>query len=247
MLRYKACRNSIVTLLLLDDSKTNEKRKYVINDKYAKFRCDRAKVVNIKNVKTGELMEGDLSIYDGGFAYSLEKIVKTYFNENLNEVCASGIHYFKNTKVALSWFYDQNNNFPNGKWTEWHENGHKYSEGTYKDGKKDGKWIYWGVDGKKDSEGTYKDGKHDGKWTGWHKNGQKYSDEVYKDGEYDGKWTTWHDNGHKRAEGTYKDGKHDGKWREWWKNGKKKSKGKWILCEITYKDGNEISKYSRFE
>jgi len=51
MLRYKACRNSIVTLELLEDTKNNEKRKNVVNDKYAKFRCDGAKVVNITNVK----------------------------------------------------------------------------------------------------------------------------------------------------------------------------------------------------
>ena len=30
-----------------------------------------------------------------------------------------------------------------GKWTEWHENGKKVSEGKYKDDAKVGKWTYY--------------------------------------------------------------------------------------------------------
>ena len=181
MLRYKACRNSIVTLELLEDSKNTEKRFDVANDKYAKFRCNRAKVVNITNVKTGEKMEKDVSIYDHKFIYRLGKIVKTDFDRYLNRVCTRGIHYFKTEETALSWFYSQKVK-PDGKWIEWYENGHKYSEGTYKDGIEDGKWTWWWDYGNKRSEGTYKDGKKDGKWIEWWDDGQKYSETIFKDG-----------------------------------------------------------------
>ena len=184
MLRYKACRNSIVTLKLLNDSVTNEKRDVVVNDKYAKFGCDRAKVVNITEVKTGARMVYDTSIYTCDFCYRMGKIVKSHFDGKLDIVCASGIHYFKTKEAALSWFYRQKNqNFPDGKWTKWYENGQKESEGTHKD---------W---------------KHDGKWIGWHDNGKKYSEGVFKDGEKDGKWTWWFDNGLIGTQATFKNGR----------------------------------------
>ena len=150
MLRYKACRNSIVTLELLDDTKTNEKRDEVVNDKYAKFRCNKVKVLNIKNVKTGKNIEMDGSIYNPLFCYQVGEIVTTSFNTNINLVCATGIHYFKTKEAAVSWFYrETGNTLPDGKWTVWRENGNKSSEGTYKDGEKNGEWVHWGYFGEK--------------------------------------------------------------------------------------------------
>jgi len=233
MLRYKACRNSIIILELLNDTITNEKRKDVINDKYAKFRCDKAKVIDITNVKTGELMEGDVSIYDSEFVYSFGEIIETVFDENLDEVCTNGIHYFKTKEAALSWFYNQDDkNFPDGKWIRWNENGEKHCEGTYKNGKHDGKWTGWHENGQKFYECAYKNGKHDGKCIYWYGNekNQKESEVTRKDGILEGKCTCWWYNADKRSEGSYKDGKKEGKWTEWWVNGQIKS-------EETYKDG----------
>ena len=44
------------------------------------------------------------------------------------------------------------------KKVRWHENGQKFEEGTYKDGKKDGLWTDWYENEQKEEEGTYKDG-----------------------------------------------------------------------------------------
>jgi len=217
---YKACRNSIVTLKLLNDSVTNEKRKNVFDDKYAKFRCDKAKVINITNVETGEMMNSDISLYIWRFKYTLGEIIETVFNTNIDEVCAEGIHYFKTKKAALSWFYRRQNK-PDGKWTDWRENGQKHSEGSYKNGKRNGKWIYWRENGKKEEEGTYKNGEKDGKWIKWHNNGQKFSEGSYKENECDGKWTGWWDNGNKHYEGTYKDGDLYGECEYWYETGMK--------------------------
>jgi len=212
MLRYKACRKSIVTLELLDDSKTNEKR-LVVDKNYAKFRCDKAKVVNIVNVKTGEKMVEDVSIHNSSFEYTLGEIVMPdYFNTDINKVCARGIHYFKTKEAALSWFYKQDNGFPDGKWTGFHDNGRKYYEGTFKNAKKDGKWIRWHDNGQKGSEGTYKDGKVNDKWIYWWSNGTKRSEGTYKDGKLDGKWIRWHENGQIKLKGTFKDGKIRGRY-----------------------------------
>jgi len=209
MLRYKACRNSIVTLVLLNNTMTNEKRDWVVDDRYAKFRCNRVKVISIKNIKTGEKMEKDISIYNGEFVYNAGKVIKTYFDENMNAVCAEGIHYFKTKEAALSWFYSQQDKyFPDGKQTTWYENGQKKLEGTVKDGIRDGKWISWHENGHKYYEGAYKGLEKDGKWTEWWYNGYKLSEGTYKDGYKNGKWIDWHENGYTKLETTYKDGIH---------------------------------------
>ncbi len=180
MLRYKACRNSIVTLKLLNSSITNEKR-LVIDENYAKFRCDRARVIDIVNVKTGEKMVYDASIWNKDFKYKLGKmVIIVNYDFNMAKVCASGIHYFKTKEATLSWFYRQNDNFPDGKWTCWYENGQKQSEGTYKDDEHDGKWIYWHENGNKESESTYKNGIQDGKWTQWWNDGSEVSEKTYQ-------------------------------------------------------------------
>ena len=60
--------------------------------------------------------------------------------------------------------------------------------------------------GQKFSEGTYKAGKRDGPATVWYANGQKAREYTYKDDKLDGLWTRWYENGQKKYEGTYKDG-----------------------------------------
>ena len=234
MLRYKACENSIVTLELLNNSVTNEKRDGVVDDRYAKFRCNEAKVINITNVKTGEKINSDVSIRDKNFVYTLGKVIKTNFDKTLKKVCTEGIHYFKTKEAAVVWFYCQiGENFPDGEWIIWRGNGKKKSKGTYKNGYMDGKRTDYFKDGNKLFEGTYKDGKEDGKWIWWWNNGQKNTDEIWKNGKKDGKYIDRWYSGNKKSEGTYKDNEKYGKWIEWNDNGTKYS-------ERTYKNGELI-------
>ncbi len=65
----------------------------------------------------------------------------------------------------------------------YYEDGQKWTEGTYKDGKLHGLLTVWYENGQKEKEGTYKDGKLHGLLTGWHENGQKSLEGTYKDGE----------------------------------------------------------------
>ena len=71
----------------------------------------------------------------------------------------------------------------------YHNNGQKWEEGYYKDGKKEGEWASWYENGQKKSEGTWKDGKEDGLHTQWYENGQKRREGTYKDGIQVGKYT----------------------------------------------------------
>ncbi len=86
-LRYKACRNSIVTLELLPDSRTNEARTDVVNPNFAKFRTNKAKVVSIVNPGTEEEMTADISEYDKRFSYEVGGIVSADFDSDLETVC----------------------------------------------------------------------------------------------------------------------------------------------------------------
>jgi len=138
-------------------------------------------------------MESDRSIYDPSFNYRVGEIVKpNFYGKYIHKICSNGIHYFKTKEAALSWFYDQDDqNFPDGKWTEWRENGQKSSEGTFKNGNCDGIYICWDRNGQKQTEGTYKNGKLEGKLIYWHENGQKASEQTYKNGKPEGKLHTY--------------------------------------------------------
>ena len=92
----------------------------------------------------------------------------------------------------------------------WYENGQKWFEETWKDGKPDGKWTYWYGNGQKREEGTYKDDKEDGLFTEWYENGQKIREVTYKNEKKDGLSTYWYENGQKQWEATFKDGEQIG-------------------------------------
>ncbi len=49
-------------------------------------------------------------------------------------------------------------------------------------GEKEGLWIEWHVNGAKRSEGSYRNGKKEGFWTEWYKNGAKYFEGSYRNG-----------------------------------------------------------------
>jgi len=55
----------------------------------------------------------------------------------------------------------------NGTWTFWYNNGNKYSEGTYIDGRLTGKVTYWYEHGQKSEEQFYEKGEKTGRWTEW--------------------------------------------------------------------------------
>ena len=88
-----------------------------------------------------------------------------------------------------------------------YENGQKWSEGNFKDGKVDGSFTFWYENGKKSSEKHYKNNKRDGKWTSWYDNGQKSSERFYNNDKIEGIENYWYKKGQKFRELTYIDNK----------------------------------------
>ena len=102
---FKSCsRDWIVVLRKLADTITNESRSVVDAD-CAKFRANKLLVVDIIH-KFDQTNTCD-SICNSVYAYKQmeykkgEIIEVEEFNTNVNEVCTTGIHYYKTIKVAF--------------------------------------------------------------------------------------------------------------------------------------------------
>ena len=94
---YKKARNCLVKLLILEDSKRSSATTM-------KCRCDKAKVLEIEDIVTGEKINSVASSHDSNFIYEVGKIVKVdNFNEDRWNECASGIHFFMNRENAINY------------------------------------------------------------------------------------------------------------------------------------------------
>ena len=85
----------------------------------------------------------------------------------------------------------------------YYDNGEKWSEGNYKEGKIDGLYTFYYKNGQKSYEENYKDGIKVGLWTGWDQNGQKSSERFYKNGKVEGLENYWYQSGREYRELTY--------------------------------------------
>ena len=112
-----------------------------------------------------------------------------------------------------------------GRYVEWHTNGHKWYEGQFADGKVTGVWSLWHGNGEKAAQGSLEGDNEQGVWTYWYENGQKSSEGAFVNGEQVGLWTQWYENGKKKAETHFVEGKVHGLWTEWHDNGMKKAEG----------------------
>jgi antitoxin component YwqK of YwqJK toxin-antitoxin module len=86
-----------------------------------------------------------------------------------------------------------------GRWTCWHDNGRRKSEGALKDGKREGRWKTWHANGRRRGDGEYERGIQTGRWTFWWENGRKRSAGMYENGRQDGRWFFWGADGRRTA------------------------------------------------
>ena len=140
----KAKEGFIVKLEILGEN--NEKRTDIRDPVHAKYRCSKAKVLDIFHYKTNEKKESIGGIYNNNFIYKLNEIVETKFNPNLESVCSEGIHYFKTLKQANFWRFNLDNYI--GEFMEWYENGSPYYKCYINNGRYEGKHEIFNEDGK---------------------------------------------------------------------------------------------------
>ena len=91
---YKIADECLITLEIPLDAKTNESR-VVRHKKTAKYRCNKAFVLLILDLKNGNYCKSIPSDYDSHFIYKVGEFVEENdYDEDNFEVCAPGIHYF---------------------------------------------------------------------------------------------------------------------------------------------------------
>ena len=94
---YKKANGCIVKLLILEDSKRSSATTM-------KCRCDKAKVLDIEDIKTGLKVQVVRSNYDFNFVYKVGEIVSVEnFDNNRWDECSTGIHFFVNKENALNY------------------------------------------------------------------------------------------------------------------------------------------------
>ena len=100
---YKRCGDYIVTMKKLPDTICNESRKGIVDPLHAKFRADKLLVVSIEHKLTGNKINRiQNTTYHNQIWYEVSKEVSvTDYNQDLDEVCAPGIHYFLSRDAAF--------------------------------------------------------------------------------------------------------------------------------------------------
>ena len=175
---YKSARGHVITLKIPVGSRTNLGRKDVVNPNRAKFRTDKATVLEIRNKETGEFVVSVFSDYDQTFQYIVGEDVEPTkeYEAHPDWVCASGIHIFLTNEAA----YDYDRDVENGLYQQWLNNGTLIVTGTTKHGHKDGEWTYYYDNGKPHTLTNWVDGKKSGLSKTWEEDGFLKSMEIYR-------------------------------------------------------------------
>jgi protein TonB len=129
---------------------------------------------------------GDTTFYNKGWKVIPTRDGAQYFRTGKN---ANGKYavadYFINGNIQMKGTFKYKDSIRNGKFTYYHENTSKSSEGTYANDKREGEWktyrddlqpILWTV-------AHYKQDKFDGSFKSYYKSGKLKRDAVYKNGE----------------------------------------------------------------
>lgn len=94
---YKKAHRYLIKLLIPENAKRSSATTM-------KCRCNKAKVLNIEDIVTGEKVEEIKSNYDPKFIYKVGEIITVDdFDDNRWNECAPGIHFFMNKDNAINY------------------------------------------------------------------------------------------------------------------------------------------------
>ena len=171
---YKSADIYIIELDIDMNAITNLNR--VVKDKnYAKYRCDEAYVVKIYHKFSEHEINLIKSDFDPEFVYITGQKVKVEkFDQNINEVCTTGIHFYLTKEAA--YYHDLDNKFItskfNFKFKMWSDDGELNKICNYYNGKLNGLYEAFHRDGKQFIKCHYNDDIKIGLYEEWYNNGQ---------------------------------------------------------------------------
>lgn len=191
---YKSAQDCIVKLRLLEGTKTNLRRRGVVNSNHAKFRCNQAFVVSITRKMSDEQLlkiNSDCPVF---FQYIVDETADEYrFDDDLDEVCTTGIHFFLTEETAF--FYNLNIKNYNGEYLEYNDDGLLIKRLFYVDGKREGEYLEYYDNGKLREKYSYVNGQREGEYLEYHKNGKLWIKCFYKNDRNDGECLVYYENG----------------------------------------------------
>lgn len=207
LLVYKSAQDNIIELIL-DRSDRNNLCRKVKNYKYAKYRTEKAFVNKIYNKfdETKEL-KSTASDMNRKFIYTKGKLVSTDYNDNINDVCTNGIHFYITKEAAFYHCIDTSNY--SGPYRAWHHNGSPDIIANYVNGYKNGNYIMFHENGKIKEKCNYKNGTINGEVLNYHYNGNMQSKYKTINDSKEGLYQVWYENGNLNLEHNYiNDSKH---------------------------------------
>jgi antitoxin component YwqK of YwqJK toxin-antitoxin module len=229
----------------INNCKTNLNRKDIKDKEYAKYRCDKAKVISIEDNEGNKYSNAFSPFYDKIIEYKVgEKVEEPVYNKDIDVVCGEGIHFFINKEIALLYGLDR---VENGEYKKWYDNGQLFVQKQYVEGKEQGEYKRWNDDGQLIVLSHYVDGKYHGEYKQWYENGQLEIQTQYIEGKYHGEYKSWHrgannsveDRGQLHIQTHYIEGKENGEYKQWWSNGQ-------IRVQIHYVDDKRQGEYKRW-
>lgn len=170
--------------LVIYPSDANLDRSGVVNKDTAKYRCRKAFVVEIQHKDTKEFVNSICSNFNPAFIYktgSWSYIYEREYDDNKDNVCSNGIHFFTTKEPAFLYGYIPKEYY-NKVFKSWHDSGQLEYECEYKNGILDGPYKEWYEDEQLMSECEYKNGKQEGLYKEWYSNGQLCIECVFKNG-----------------------------------------------------------------
>ena len=234
---YKTCGDFIVVLEKLEETITNENRSNVSqigDDKlYAKYRANKLLVKKIINkydlTKCEKVMSSGICCLIK-IEYKInEYVYPNKFDDNLEEVCSFGIHYFLNLKRAFYYGIEMEN--MTGEYLDWCDSGELSEKYNYVDGKINGEYLVWFWNGQMREKCNYVDGKLNGEFLSWYDNGQIGVKCNYINGKLNGEYFQWYEDGQMTIKCNYIDGAKNGECFQWYEDGTEMAR-KWYADDI---------------
>jgi antitoxin component YwqK of YwqJK toxin-antitoxin module len=217
---FKSCSTDwIVVLQKLPDTKTNESRSGIKDSMYAKVRANKLLVVDIVHKLTGQITNEIVnSVHsDKIITYKTNEVIEASdFDNNLDEICSTGIHYFKSVESA---FYYETPDDYRGQHKCWYDNGNLIGTCWVVNGKSDGPCTTWYKNGQLHRKYTFKNGILDGPFKEWYGSGQQNVEGMMKNNKQNGLWKVWHENGQLKEECSFNTGLVEGLYKCWDENG----------------------------
>mmetsp|Transcript_20150 Transcript_20150/g.22416 ORF Transcript_20150/g.22416 Transcript_20150/m.22416 type:complete len:231 (+) Transcript_20150:88-780(+) len=208
-----------------DDSTSNKRPSYILN---------------LPTEIIHDVLDYDKHVYLNWPLLCKEAAIKSRYNEKLQQ---DGKFIGKFRRPDYGWYTKYgyftvvcffSNGKKDGRHTTYYEDGQKYTECLYIDGKIKGEEKTWFKSGKILEITTHSGGFKCGLSESFYENGQKYSSVNFKFNRKEGTETTWYEDGQMKSLKNYKRSVLDGEFITWWENGNKQQ-------EITYDRGDIVT------